>query len=209
MKQQQNRNRLLHMVYLAVLVAILILLEVTGLGMIKTAGWEMTILQVPVLVGAIALGPTSGAFLGGVFGFISLWEGISGKSPFGAALFGINPVYFFILCVVTRILMGWLCGLIFKGLQKTMPRSRIAPFAVAALSGALLNTIFFMTAFISLFGKSDYVQNIQSMMGTPALFPFLIALVGLQGLVEAGICFFAGTALSRAIYQFVNKDART
>ena len=61
------------LVRISVLVAIMLLLEITGLGMIKTAGLEITILMVPVIVGAIVMGPASGAILGGVFGCISFW----------------------------------------------------------------------------------------------------------------------------------------
>ena len=60
------------MVQLSVLIAILLLLELTGLGMIKTAGLEITIMLVPVIVGAIVMGPAAGALLGGVFGLYEL-----------------------------------------------------------------------------------------------------------------------------------------
>ena len=105
------------LVRISVLVAIMLLLEVTGLGMIKMPGLEITLLMVPVIVGAIVMGPASGAILGGVFGCISFWE-CFGRSQFGAVLLGINPIYTFLVCVPTRILAGWLCGVAFKGLNK-------------------------------------------------------------------------------------------
>ena len=48
------------LVRISVLVAIMLLLEVTGLGMIKMPGLEITLLMVPVIVGAIVMGPASG-----------------------------------------------------------------------------------------------------------------------------------------------------
>ena len=163
----------------------------------------MTILQIPVLVGAILLGPAAGAVLGGVFGFISFWSGVSGASPlFGTPLFALNPIFFFIMTVVTRVLMGWLCGLIFKGLRRLLSKGSIVPFAVAGLSGALLNTVFFMSAFVILFGNGEFFRNLQ---GGTALFPFLVAFVGLQGLIEAGVCTVAGATVSRALYNSVNR----
>ena len=119
MNNETKRTRLTvqDMVRLSVLVAIMLLLELTGLGMIKTAGLEITIFLVPVIVGAIVMGPGAGAFLGGVFGCISFWE-CFGKSWFGTMLLGISPVLTFLVCVPTRILAGWLCGLAFKALHK-------------------------------------------------------------------------------------------
>ena len=92
------------MVELAVLLAILLMLEITGLGMFKTFGLELTILQIPVILGAIILGPSAGAILGGAFGLLSFWE-CFGKSQFGATLLGINPFLTFLVCVPTRILI--------------------------------------------------------------------------------------------------------
>lgn len=202
MEKRQNYFTVGRMVYLAVLTAIIILLEITGLGLIKTpSGLELTIMHIPVIVGAIILGPSAGAILGGIFGLISLLECIIGKSAFGAILFGINPFYAFIVCIPTRILMGWLCGLIFKAIHNARSEfmSKVASFAIAGISGALLNTMFFMAALILLFGKTDFIMGIR---GDLNIIPFLVAFIGLQGLIEAIVAFFTGTVVSRALYNF-------
>ena len=82
-----------YLVQLAVLTALLLLLEITGLGYIKTPVLEFTVMQVPVILGAIILGPGAGALLGGVFGLTSFWE-CFGKSAFGmqaSAVASTNP----------------------------------------------------------------------------------------------------------------------
>lgn len=102
---------------MALLVAIILLMAFTPIGYIKTAGLEITLIVVPVAVGAVTLGPTAGAILGGVFGITSFIQ-CFGMSQFGALLLGINPFLTFLVCVPTRILMGWLTGLIYHGLRK-------------------------------------------------------------------------------------------
>lgn len=196
MKKSINTRTL---VRLALLIAIIIVMEVTNIGYIKTpTGLEMTLMPVPVIVGAIILGPACGAILGCVFGLTSFIQ-CFGKSAFGAVLLGINPVYTFIVCVVTRTLMGWFCGLIFKALNEEGRNGRgIISFSVASLSGALLNTLFFMTALIVLFGKTDYIMGFRGNMG---LIQFVAAFVGVQGLIEAIICFVIGTALSKVLWK--------
>ena len=59
------------LVEMALLVAIILIMAFTPLGYIKTVGIEITLIVVPVAVGAVTLGPTAGAILGGVFGFAS------------------------------------------------------------------------------------------------------------------------------------------
>ena len=185
------------LVRIALLTAILIVMEITGIGLIKTpSGLEMTIMHVPVIIGAILMGPVEGAVLGGVFGAISFWE-CFGKSPFGAVLLGINPVFTFIVCIPTRILMGYLCGLIFKALNKEDGKG-VVSFGAASLSGALLNTFFFMTSLLVLFGRTEFIMG---MRGTLNIFAFVVAFVGVQGVIEALLAAFLGAALSKALWK--------
>ena len=119
-KEEETMNRssrTVKLVEMALLVAIILILAFTPLGYIKTLGLEITLIVVPVTIGAIILGPLGGAVLGAVFGITSFIQ-CFGMSPFGAVLLGINPFGTFVVCVVSRILMGWLTGLIYKGLSK-------------------------------------------------------------------------------------------
>ena len=86
-----GRLRAIGMVRLAVVTAIIILMAFTPIGYLKYGPLSITFLQIPVVVGAIVLGPASGAFLGGVFGATSLAQ-CFGLDAFGTMLFGLNPV---------------------------------------------------------------------------------------------------------------------
>ena len=142
-------------------------------------------------------GPAAGALLGGVFGLISFWE-CFGKSSFGVVLLGINPIYTFLVCVPTRILAGWLCGLAFKALSK-VDKSRLWSFGAAGLCGALCNTVFFMTTLCLCFYHTEFIQNIVQALGSANPFLFVIAFVGVNGLIEAIVCFFTGAVIAKAV----------
>jgi uncharacterized membrane protein len=191
------------MVQLALFTAIIILMAFTPIGYIKTPGLEITLIVVPVAVGAIVMGPVSGAILGGVFGITSFIQ-CFGMSAFGAMLLGINPVGTFIVCIVPRVLMGWLTGLIFIALKK-WDKTKAVSYAVASLAGPLLNTLFFMSTLILFFYKTEFIQGIASSMGTNNVFAFVGAFVGINGLIEAGVCFVLGTAISKALDVFYNR----
>ena len=200
MQTSKHHTPVRTMTQMAVLIAIMLVLELTGLGMLKIGPLEMTILQFPVIVGAILMGPGAGAGLGLVFGLISFWE-CFGKSPFGATLLGIQPFYTFLVCVPTRTLMGFACGLIYHGLKRMTGEQSIIPYAAASLSGALLNTLFFMTALICLFGSTAYIQGFMDMAGTQNFLAFACWFVGFQGLVEAVLCAFLGAVVSRTVHR--------
>ena len=70
MNNRKNDTRYLTSV--ALMAAIVILLANTPLGMIHLPVIKATTVHIPVILGAVLLGPWAGAFLGGVFGICSL-----------------------------------------------------------------------------------------------------------------------------------------
>ena len=181
-----------YLVEMALLVAIILLMAFTPIGYIKTAGLEITLIVVPVAVGAVTLGPAAGAILGGVFGITSFIQ-CFGMSAFGAMLLGINPFFTFLVCVPTRILEGWLTGLIYHRLRKTKLPSDVS-VTIASLCCPLLNTIFFMGALVTLFRST-----MQEKFGMAQVLPFIVMFVGVNGVIEAAVCFVVGAAVSVAL----------
>ena len=173
-----------YLVEMALLVAIILLMAFTPIGYIKTAGLEITLIVIPVAVGAVTLGPAAGAILGGVFGITSFIQ-CFGMSAFGTLLLGVNPVFTF--------LDGWLTGLIYAGLKKTKIPSA-GSVTLASLCCPLLNTTFFMGTLVTLFAGTMREQ-----FGMTKVIPFIAAFVGVNGVVEAIVCFVIGTAVSMAL----------
>lgn len=198
--------RTMKMVQLALFIAIIVLMAFTPIGYIKTFGLEITLIVIPVTVGAIILGPTSGAILGGVFGITSFIQ-CFGMSAFGAALLGINPLGTLIVCLVPRVLMGWLTGLIFRALRK-IDKNKVFSYAVASLAGPLLNTVLFMTTLMLFFYNTDYIQGIAQSLGTHSVIALVVAMVSTNGLIEAGVNFIVGTAVAKALDVYISKTAR-
>lgn len=192
-----TNQKIIRLVELALLTAIIILMSFTPIGYIKTLGLEITLIVIPVTVGAILLGPMGGTVLGIVFGITSFIQ-CFGYSPLGVALLGINPVLTFILCIVPRVLMGWLSGLLFKGLKK-IDKTKGISYAAVSLIGPILNTIFFMSMLVWFFYDSDVIQTIVTDLGAKNAFAFIIGFVGFNGLVEAGVCLVLGTAISKVL----------
>ena len=77
---------------LGLLTALIVLMAFTPIGYLKTPGLEITFILIPVVVGAVVLGPSGGAILGLVFGITSFAQ-CFGFSSFGVALMAINPLY--------------------------------------------------------------------------------------------------------------------
>ena len=188
------------LVRLALLSAIIVIMSLTPLGFLNIGIFAITFITIPVIIGAITMGPVSGAFLGAVFGLMSFINAFKG-SAMGAAMLAVNPFLTFIVCFVPRVLMGWLCGLLYRALNRS-GKDPLWAVGVASLSGAIFNTILFMSAFILCFGSSDYVQNLQ---GGANVFVFVVSMVGINGLVEAISCAVIGTAISAPLLKFLKR----
>lgn len=190
------------LVQLSLLVAIIIVLTFTPLGYLKmpALGLEITFIMIPVVIGAITMGPVAGLILGTVFGITSFLQ-CFGMSPFGTILMEINPFYNFVVCVVSRALMGWITGLLAKGLLKTkLPK--IVSVIIVSICGPLLNTTFFMTSLCLFFYNTEYIQGFVEFFGAANPFNFVILFVGVNGLIEAGVSCVVSTAVGRALLGF-------
>lgn len=197
-RKKMNSKTLTQM---ALLTAIILLMAFTPLGYLRTGVIEITFIMIPVVIGAILLGPGAGAILGGVFGLTSFAQ-CFGMSGLGAVLLQVNWFYTLVVCLVPRVLMGWLSGLIFKGLYK-VDKTRLASFAVASLSGAVLNTIFFVSALGLLFYNTVLGMATESGISVLA---FLLSFITLNSILECAACLIVGTAIAKTLYKTVHKE---
>lgn len=200
------------LVQTALLVAIIILLEITNLGYPKLGIIEFSIMTIPVVIGAITCGPLVGTILGGVFGLTSFIE-CFGKSAFGATLLSINPFFTFIVCMIPRVLMGFLVGLIFKGLSR-FDRHNWWSMAVSSFAGAFLNTLLFMSSLVIFFGNSEFIKSLSLKLpwsdGVISIgeniFLFILAFVGVNAIFELIATTVVGTVICKPLAKFLGKS---
>ena len=202
MKQKQDIRRLTE---LALLVAIILVMKLTGLSSIPVGPLNMTLTMVPIAIGAMLTGPVAGAVLGLVYGFTSFYDAVSGGSVMTGVFFQLSPIHTFLLCVGMRVLVGLGAGLIFKGLQKVDPTKTICYF-LTGLCTPLLNTILFMGYIVAVFYKTDFIQDRVTALGATNPFLFVVLLVGVQGLVEALSGALVGGGVAKAVAKALNRD---
>lgn len=191
--QKETRTR--YMTELALLIAIIFLMAFTPLGYLRTPVLSITFLPVPVAVGAMILGPLGGAACGLAFGLTSFMQSFGG-SGLGGAMLAINPAGAAFTCIVPRILEGVFCAWIFLAVKKV---SKKGAYYAASLACPLFNTLLFMSALLLFFYNTEYMQNLAASLGALNPLALAVLLVGVQGLIEAGVCFLVASAVSRAL----------
>jgi uncharacterized membrane protein len=130
---QNSGDRTRKVVVAGVLGAISALLGWTRLGFIPWfSGASLTIMHVPVIIGAVLEGPWVGAAIGLIFGAFSMLQ--AAIAPTGPAdVWFTNPL----LAVVPRLLIGPVAWLAYRGLR----RWPVPAFITAGIVGSLTNTI--------------------------------------------------------------------
>ncbi len=192
----KNKEKLTKLVLLGLLTAILLVLSYTPLGYLRLGGIEITFNVIPVAVAAIALGISGGAAVGAIFGLTSFLQCVQGTSAFGATLLSINPFFTFILCMLPRVLAGLVSGAVHKPLTKKLGKK--IPCFVTGFLSALLNTLFFTTTLVILFGQTDYIMG---MRGGKNVLAFMVAFVGINAVFEMLASTLITGAVGNALYK--------
>jgi len=159
-----DSNRTRKIVITAVMAAVSIVLGATRLGFIPWfSGASLTIMHVPVIIGAILEGPVVGMIIGMIFGVFSLIQ--AAISPTGPVdVFFVNPL----ISVLPRIFIGLTTWLVFRAFRgKHLAVSTV----LAAITGSLTNTILVLGA-----------------LGIAGALPWtlIIGIIVANGLAEAG-----------------------
>ena len=137
-----NKKNVLRLAQTAILLAIIVVMAFTPVGYLKIGPLSISFMTIPVVIGAMVIGPGAGAILGTAFGITSFCQAFLGD-VFAATLFDISAVRYFIMCIPTRTLMGLCTGLIFKALRGNGV-SKTWHYFFNGFIGCLLNAVFFL-----------------------------------------------------------------
>ena len=160
---------------------------------------SISMAMIPVAIAAIALGPIGGAVIGAVWGVCSFLQcfGILGVSGMGVFTVEISPVLTFLQRFIPRVLEGYCAGWIFKLMSKAT-HPKISCF-ITGFSTALLNTIFFMSALVILFGNNQ--EFVDKYMGDKSPIAYILGAISLNAVVEMALSTIVAGAVGFALCQ--------
>lgn len=192
----------------ALMAAIVILLANTPLGMIQLPVIKATTVHIPVILGAILLGPLAGAILGGVFGVCSMISNTIAPallsfafSPF-MSMTGIMGVLKAVwISVGCRILIGVVAGWLWILLKKI----RVNPLAalpVVGFAGSMVNTVCVMGSIYFLLAR-EYASA--KSVAVDAVWGLIIGTVTASGIPEAIAAAVLVAVIGKVLLKFVGE----
>lgn len=175
--------------FLAVLLALVIVLQVFA-SAIPIGATRISLTLIPIVLGAMLLGPLAGAFLGAAFGVVVLVVALSGGDPFTAVLLGDHPVLTVALCLVKGAAAGLAAGWIYRLVRK---KNEYAAAVTAALVAPVVNTGLFILGALLMSDTlgANFVED-----GMSVIYYLVIVCAGINFIIE----FFVNAVASPALY---------
>lgn len=206
MKTKKHDTR--WMISVALMAAIVIVLANTPLGMIQLPIIKATTVHIPVIHGAILLGPGAGAILGAVFGICSLVSNTMAPtllsfafSPFLSTTGIPGALKAIWISVGCRILIGVVAGWLWVLFTKIKLNQFIA-LPIVGFVGSMVNTVTVMGSIYFLFAQ-QYAEAKE--VALTAVFGLVMGTVTASGIPEAIAAAILVLALGKVLVVVFRK----
>ena len=206
MKTKKHDTR--WMVSVALMAAIVIVLANTPLGMIQLPIIKATTVHIPVILGAILLGPGAGAILGAVFGICSLVSNTMAPtllsfafSPFLSTTGIPGALKAIWISVGCRILIGVAAGWLWVLFTKIKLNQFIA-LPIVGFVGSMVNTVTVMGSIYFLFAQ-QYAEAKE--VALTAVFGLVMGTVTASGIPETIAAAILVLALGKVLVVVFRK----
>ena len=132
---------------LALFTAIVVVLQLLG-SFIKVGPFAVSLVLIPIVVGAAVYGVSAGAWLGFVFGVVVTIAVVTGADQGGYIMFSARPVMTVLVCLIKGTAAGLVAGALYRAIGK---KHALAGVIVAAAAAPVVNTGLFVLAMVLFF----------------------------------------------------------
>lgn len=210
-----RKDELRDYVLLTMFATIVLLLTFTPIGFINLLVIKATIVQVPVIIGSVLLGPKKGAVLGAIFGLGSFISNTTVPTLLSFCFSPLIPVpgmgrgslWALVICFIPRILVGVVPWYVYKlirfPLRRETKKTRTVELAVTGAAGALTNT-FLVMGLIYIIFRGAYAAA----KGVPvnAVLGLVLGVVGTNGLAEAAASALIAMAVCYPLQHMMGQE---
>ena len=197
-----------YMATLAMLCGVLTVMGMTGIGFIPLPVIKATTMHIPVILGAVLLGPKAGGILGAVFGLCSIWANTTTPnllsfafSPFMSNEGLIGAAKSIWIALGCRILFGVIAGRLWMFAKKLIKKDYIALPVTAALATVCHTLLVMGSIYILLAQQYAAAKNV----GITAVFGLIMGTVTASGIPEAIVAAILVTVIGRALIRLMSR----
>jgi len=171
--------------------AIVVVLQILA-TFIQIGPFAITLVLVPIVIGAALYGVAAGGMLGGMFGLVVLIMTISGADPGAHMLWVANPIATAAVIMLRGILSGMAAGVVYQAFSK---KNKFVGVVCAAIICPIVNTGLFLLAMYFIF---PYFLEMWA-AGATAFYFLFIGLAGINFVIELIINIVLSPTIVRII----------
>lgn len=197
-----------YMALLAMLCGILLVMGMTGIGFIPLPVIKATTMHIPVILGAVLLGPGAGAVLGALFGLCSIWANTVTPgllsfafSPFMSSEGLVGVVKSIWIALGCRTLFGFAAGWLWKLMRKISKNDYVALPVTAAISTIVHTSLVMGSIYMLLTQQYAEAKNV----ALSAVFGLIMGTVTASGIPEAIAAAILVTVIGKALLRIQSK----
>lgn len=143
-KKINSHEKNLKMVQIAMIMAIMVVLQVVGAALVRVGVTAPALVLIPIFIGSAAFGKKGGAILGGFFGIITVILGVTGFDAYTNGLFLHKPLETILICLTKGILAGFLSAVVYELLMKLFKNKIFPATLIASIVTPLVNTCIYI-----------------------------------------------------------------
>ena len=197
-----------YMATLAMLCGVLLVMGMTGIGFIPLPVIKATTMHIPVILGAIVLGPKAGTVLGAVFGLCSIWANTTTPgllsfafSPFMTTEGLIGVIKSLWISLGCRMLFGAISGWLWILVRKILKKEYAALPVTAALATICHTLLVMGSIYVLLTQQYAAAKNV----AISAVFGLIMGTVTASGIPEAIAAAILVTVIGKALLHLVSR----
>lgn len=143
-----KNSKITRMAGIALLMAMVVVMQFISASIPPVSGFSISLVLIPIVLGAAIFGPKAGALLGATFGVVVVINCITGADAGGQMVFQANPI----LCILVVLGKGILAGLA-SGAVYGLLKDKNGYFAMlsAAIICPVVNTGTFVLCMMTFF----------------------------------------------------------
>lgn len=206
MEKQRPDTR--SMTTLAMMSGLLVVMGMTGIGFIPLPVIKATTMHIPVILGAILLGPKAGAILGAVFGLCSIWANTVTPgllsfafSPFMTNEGAIGAVKSLWIALGCRVMLGCIAGWLWKLMKKLHWNDLIALPTTAAIATIFHTVLVMGSIYVLLAQQYAEAKNV----ALSAVFGLVMGTITASGIPEAIAAAILVTLIGKALLRLTER----
>ncbi len=194
-----NREKTLKMVQIALLSALVIVLQLF-FSAIRVGPVTLNFVLVPIVIAGIFISPVAGLFLGTLAGTTTFIQVFTSTDAFYVFLMTNNAIATAVICIVKTALAGLLAGLSYRLISK-ISEYRSINALIPAVICPIINTGLFCLGMLVFFTGAFQADPTYGPSAENIIYFVIIVLAGINFIVELALNVILCPILAKALHQ--------